>query len=186
MDAKGNTEIEKMLSYNKEFVASKAYEEYHTSKYPDKKIAIVTCMDTRLVQLLPAALGIKNGDVKIIKNAGGTITNPFDSTVRSLLVAVYELGVNEIMIIGHTTCGVQGMDGAEMLHLMKERGIDDEHISLMKHCGIDLESWLHGFDETDAAVLETVDLVRNHPLMPKDIIVRGYIMDSKTGELTTL
>lgn len=175
-----------MLAYNKRFVAEKLYEKYTTSKYPDRRIAIVTCMDTRLVQLLPAALGIKNGDVKIIKNAGGTITNPFDSTVRSLLVAIYELGVNEVMIIGHTNCGVQGMDGSEMLHLMKERGIDDEHISLMKHCGIDLESWLHGFDNTDEAVLETVDLVKNHPLVPKDIIVKGYIMDSITGELNAI
>lgn len=175
--------IDQMLEYNKQFVESKAYEQFKTSKYPDKKIAIVTCMDTRLVELLPAALGIKNGDVKIIKNAGSTITNPFDSTVRSLLVAIYELGVNEIMIIGHTGCGVQGMDSKEMQHLMRERGIDDEHINLMKHCGIDLDSWLHGFDDTEAAVLETVDLVKNHPLVPKDIIVRGYIMDSETGEL---
>ena len=180
------SEIERMMRYNRQFVESRSYEQYHTSKYPDKKIAIVTCMDTRRVQLLPAALGIKNGDVKIIKNAGGTITNPFDSTVRSLLVAIYELGVNEVMIIGHTGCGVQGMDGEEMLHLMKERGIDDEHISLMKHCGIDLESWLHGFDDTESAVLETVDLVRNHPLVPKDITVRGYIMHSQTGELKPL
>lgn len=178
--------IEQMLEYNKRFVETNAYEQFKTSKYPDKKIAIVTCMDTRLVELLPAALGIKNGDVKIIKNAGGTITNPFDSTVRSLLIAIYELGVNEIMIIGHTGCGVQGMDSQEMQHLMRERGIDDEHINLMKHCGIDLDSWLHGFDDTEAAVLETVDLVKNHPLVPKDIIVRGYIMDSETGKLNTI
>lgn len=178
--------IDQMLEYNRQFVASKGYERYKTSKYPDKKIAIVTCMDTRLVELLPAALGIKNGDVKIIKNAGGTITNPFDSTVRSLLVAIYELGVNEVMIIGHTTCGVQGMDSQEMLHLMHERGIDNEHISLMRHCGIDLDSWLHGFDDTEAAILETVDLVKNHPLVPKDVVVRGYIMDSETGELSPL
>ena len=178
--------IQEMLQYNKEFVASKGYEKFATSKYPDKKIAIVTCMDTRLVELLHAALGIKNGDVKMIKNAGGTITNPFDSTVRSLLVAVYELGVNEVMIIGHTGCGVQGMDAQEMLHLMKERGVDEEHISLMRHCGIDLDSWLHGFEDTEAAVLETVDLVKNHPLMPKDVVVRGYIMDSETGALKSL
>lgn len=178
--------IEQMLEYNRQFVETKGYEKYTTSKYPDKKIAIVTCMDTRLVELLPAALGIKNGDVKIIKNAGGTITNPFDSTVRSLLVAIYELGVNEVMIIGHTTCGVQGMDGDEMLHLMRERGIDEEHISLMKHCGIDLKSWLHGFDDTETAILETVDLVKNHPLVPKDVVVRGYIMDSITGQLTPI
>lgn len=178
--------IEDILRHNREFVASGAYRGYETSKYPDKRIAIVTCMDTRLVELLPAALGIRNGDVKMIKNAGGTITNPFDSTMRSILVAVYELGVNEVMIIGHTGCGVQGMNAAHMLQLMRDRGIDEEHISLMRHCGIDLDSWLHGFSETSDAVAETVDLVRNHPLMPRDVRVAGYIMDSVTGELKPL
>ena len=124
--------------------------------------------------------------MKVIKNAGGVITNPFDSTMRSLLVAIYELGVNEVMVIGHTGCGVQGMDSEEMLHLMRERGVDDEHISLMRHCGIDLNSWLHGFDDTPSAILETVDLVRNHPLMPKDVTIRGYIMDSVTGQLNPI
>lgn len=178
--------INEILKYNREFVENRGYERFLTDKYPNKKIAIVTCMDTRLVELLPAALGFKNGDVKIIKNAGGTITNPFDSTMRSILVAVYELGVTEIMIIGHTGCGVQGMDSAEMLHAMKERGIPESNINLMKHCGIDLGSWLHGFDSTEDAIKETVDLVKNHPLMAKDLVVKGYIMDSVTGKLTPL
>lgn len=175
--------IDEILAYNRKFVAEGSYERYATDKYPDKKIAIVTCMDTRLVELLPAALGFRNGDVKIIKNAGATITNPFDSTMRSLLIAVYELGVQEIMVIGHTGCGVQGMDADEMLHLMRERGISHEHITLMEHCGIDLRKWLHGFEDTDAAVAETVDLIGRHPLMPQGISVAGYVMDSTTGEL---
>ncbi len=178
--------IEEILRHNAEFVASGAYRKFITSKYPDKRIAIVTCMDTRLVELLPAALGLRNGDVKIIKNAGGTITNPFDSTIRSLLVAVYELGVNEIMVIGHTECGVQGMDSAEMLEAMRRRGISDEHITLMRHCGIDLDSWLHGFENTADAISETVDLIARHPLMAADVKVRGYIMDSVTGALTPI
>lgn len=178
--------IDEILAFNRRFVAEKGYERFITDKYPNKRIAIVTCMDTRLVELLPAALGLKNGDVKVIKNAGGTITNPFDSTVRSLLVAIYELGVQEVMIVGHTGCGVQGMDSAEMQRLMRERGISERRIILMKHCGIDLDSWLHGFDDTESAILETVDLVRNHPLVPQDVVVKGYIMDSTTGELTPI
>ena len=78
------------------------------------------------------------------------------------------------------------MNAAHMLQLMRDRGIDEEHISLMRHCGIDLDSWLHGFSETSDAVAETVDLVRNHPLMPRDVRVAGYIMDSVTGELKPL
>lgn len=175
--------IEEMLKFNEEFVASKGYERYATDKYPDKKIAIVACMDTRLVELLPAALGLRNGDVKIIKNAGATITNPFDSAMRSLLIAVYELGVKEIMIIGHTGCGVQGMNADKMIKLMLDRGISQEHITLMEHCGINLKEWLHGFDDTDVAIGETVDLVKNHPLMPKEITVKGYVMETSTGKL---
>ena len=178
--------IEEMLKHNREFVANGGYRKFETSKYPDKKLAIVTCMDTRLVTLLPAALGIDNGDVKMIKNAGGTITNPFDSTMRSLLIAVYELGVQEIMVIGHTGCGVQGMNAQEMVELMLKRGVPREHVDLMRHCGIDLDNCLHGFEDTEAAVHETVDLVRNHPLMPRDVVVRGYIIDSRTGELNPL
>lgn len=178
--------INEILRFNKEFVAKEGYKPYITSKYPDKKIAIVTCMDTRLVELLPASLGIKNGDVKMIKNAGGVISDPWDSVVRSLLVAIYELGVNEIMIIGHTECGVQGMNAEEMIHLMEKRGISKETISLVERCGIDLEKWLKGFDETPNAVKDSVELVRNHPLVPADVNVAGYIMDSTTGELTPL
>ncbi|MDE6810952.1 MAG: carbonic anhydrase [Muribaculaceae bacterium] len=175
--------IEELLRFNEKFVESKGYERYATDKYPDKKIAIVACMDTRLVELLPAALGLRNGDVKIIKNAGATITNPFDSAMRSLLIAVYELGVEEIMIIGHTGCGVQGMNADKMLKLMLDRGVSQEHITLMEHCGINLKEWLHGFDDTDAAIGETVDLVKNHPLMPSGITVEGYVMHTETGRL---
>lgn len=178
--------IDEILQHNRLFVNEKQYERFLTSKYPDKKIAIVTCMDTRLVELLPAALGLRNGDVKVIKNAGGMITNPFDSTMRSLLIAVYELGVNEIMVIGHTGCGVQGMNAAEMLRLMQERGVPESNISLMRHCGIDLDQWLHGFDEVTQSVSETVDLIRNHPLMTADVRVAGYVIDSATGELNPI
>ncbi len=69
---------------------------------------------------------------------------------------------------------------------MRERGISEEHISLMMHCGIDLKGWLHGFENTDDAVHETVDLVSKHPLVPEDVVVKGYVIDSLTGELRQL
>lgn len=176
--------IYEILRYNEEFVTKEGYKPFVTSKYPDKKIAIVTCMDTRLVTLLPAALGIKNGDVKMIKNAGGVINDPFDSTVRSILVAIYELGVTEIMIIGHTECGVCGMNAGEMIHLMEKRGIRKETVEIVKNCGIDLEKWFRGFDDSEQSVRDSVKLVRNHPFIPEDVSVKGFIMDSVTGKLT--
>ncbi len=127
-----------IMEHNRQFVASGEYEQYQSSKYPDKKIAILTCMDTRLVNLLPAALGIKNGDVKMIKNAGGMVTNPFGSVVRSLLVAIVELGVEEVMVIGHTDCGVAGMDADAIIDHLLARGISQEAIDMMGYCGIDL------------------------------------------------
>lgn len=175
--------IDELLSFNRSFVESKGYEKYITDKYPDKKIAIVTCMDTRLTELLPAALGIRNGDVKMIKNAGGTINHPFGSAMRSLLVAIYELGVKEVMIIGHTDCGVQHMDSELMLKHMRERGVSQDHINMMEYCDVNLRQWLSGFNDTEEAVRKSVALVRHHPLVPDDITVRGFIMDSVTGEL---
>ena len=97
--------IDEILQYNQQFVAAKGYEKYITSKYPDKHLAVLSCMDTRLTELLPAALGLKNGDAKFIKNAGGLVISPFDSAMRSLIVAIFELGVNEIMVVAHSECG---------------------------------------------------------------------------------
>lgn len=176
--------IDEIMEYNRKFVENKGYEPYLTSKYPDKKLAILTCMDTRLLELLPAALGIKNGDAKIIKNAGGVIVHPYGSVVRSLLVGILELGVEEVMVIGHTDCGVQGMDGHEMLEKLVERGIDQQHIDIVRHSGIDLERWLGGFESVESSVHETVRSLKGHPLMPKNVRISGFIMDSATGELT--
>lgn len=175
--------IDKILEYNKQFVENKQYEEYVTSKYPDKKLAILSCMDTRLTELLPAALGVKNGDVKIIKNAGGVITDPFESAVRSLLVAIFELGVENVLVIGHTDCGVQHIDSEIMINHMRKRGISEEALEMMHYCGIDFEHWLSGFDSVESSVKETVELLHHHPLIPKDIRIEGYVMDSVTGKM---
>ena len=178
--------IKEILEFNENFVQNKEYEPYITSKYPDKKLAILTCMDTRLTVLLPAALGLKNGDAKIIKNAGGVVNHPYGSVMRSLLVGILELGVEEIMVIGHTDCGVQGMDGQKMLKKLTERGVDQKHIDIVRHAGIDLEKWLGGFDSVETSVKETVDILKNHPLMPEDVKIYGLIIDSVTGKLTEI
>ena len=175
--------IDQIIEFNKQFVASKGYEPYVTDKYPDKRLAVLSCMDTRLTELLPAALGLKNGDAKVIKNAGGLVISQFDSAMRSLVVAVYELGVEEIMVVAHSNCGACHMSFSHFHEQMTARGITDETLDTIRHSGIDLDSWLEGFKDTPESVRKTVTTIKSHPLMPRDITVRGFIIDSVTGAL---
>jgi carbonic anhydrase len=175
--------IEEILEFNRAFVENKDYEQYITNKYPEKKVAIVSCMDTRLTELLTAALGLKNGDAKIIKIAGGIISHPFGSVMRSLLIAIYELDVQEVIVIGHTDCGVSHTDSHKVLEKMKARGITHKNIDLLKYCGIDFDSWLSGFGELDVSIIKSVEMIRQHPLVPENVMVYGLIIDSVTGEL---
>ncbi|MEA5004480.1 MAG: carbonic anhydrase [Christensenella sp.] len=178
--------VEQMLAFNKEFVEKKEYEKFTTTKYPDKKVAVLSCMDTRLTELLPAALDFKNGDVKIIKNAGGVISHPFGSVMRSLLVAVYELGVSEIFVIGHYDCGMQGLHPQDMTSKMLRRGIKQEDIEFIRYCGVDVDQWLKGFDDPEESVRETVRIVSTHPLIPKDVAVSGFLIDPETGRMDVI
>ena len=175
--------IDQIIEYNKKFVAEKGYEKYVTDKYPDKKLAVLSCMDTRLTELLPAALGLRNGDAKIIKNAGGLVITPFDSAIRSLIVAIYELGVDNIMVVAHSHCGACHMSYDHFHEEMLSRGVTDQTFDTIRKCGIDLNHWLEGFKDTEESVKKTVEIIRTHPLVPNDIIVRGFIIDSETGKL---
>lgn len=178
--------LEEIIQYNKAFVEKKEYNQYITSKYPTKKIAIVSCMDTRLIELLPAALGLKNGDAKIIKNAGGVISHPFGSVMRSLLICIYELGVEEILVVGHTDCGARYTDSDVMIEKMKDRGITQESIDMIKYCGVDFKSWLGGFADLEASIKNSVESIKKHPLVPYNVEVHGLIIDSETGELSRI
>ena len=176
--------IDEILQYNREFVASKGCEPYITDKFPSMKLAILTCMDTRLTELLMKALGLRNGDAKVIKNAGGLILSETDSAIRSLLVAIYELGVKEVMVIHHSTCGACHMSYDEFKPHMLERGIPEETLAEWEGKGV--AGWLEGFHDTEASVRRTMAAVVNHPLVPKDVTVRGFIIDSVTGELNEI
>ncbi len=173
--------ISRILEFNNQFVENKEYEHYLSDRLPSKKIAILTCMDTRLVELLPAALGVKNGDVKIIKCAGAQITSPYDSSIRSLLIGVTELGVEDIMVIGHTQCGTAALDAKNVRKKLISLGVSEKTID---SCEIDFDTWLNGFGKVEDSVRETVSTLRKHPLMPSNVVISGYVIDIKTGKLT--
>lgn len=173
-----------LLAYNERFVAEEQYLPYQTDKLPDQKLAILTCMDTRLTSLLPDALGLKNGDAVIIKNAGAWVMHPFGSIIRSLLVAIYEQDVDTVWVIGHTDCGAQHLSAPNMIAKMQARGIPASTIELLSTYDPDFDTMLHGIVDVGKSVQETVKFLREHPLFPPDIIIQGFIIDTSTGKLS--
>lgn len=178
--------VSDLLAFNREFVEEKRYEAYLTDRFPDKKLAILTCMDTRLVELLPKALNLRNGDAKIIKNAGAILTQPFGSAMRSILVAVYEMGAKEVLVIGHHGCGMTNLDTKAMVAKFREQGIPDTVITTLEHSGIKMERFLRGFASPEDGVMHSVQIIRNHPLMPRHVPVHGFLIHPETGALELL
>jgi Carbonic anhydrase len=178
--------VPSILEFNKQFVADKKYEKYLTDKFPEKKVAVLTCMDTRLVQLLPKALGFKNGDAKFIKNAGAILTQPFGSAMRSILVAVHELGAREMLVIGHRGCGMTNLDHGRIVDKMIEHGIDPLAIETLENAGIRMDKFFRGFGKPEEGVMASVRMIRRHPLFPQDVPVHGFIIDPETGEIEVI
>ncbi|AVP37502.1 carbonic anhydrase [Staphylococcus felis] len=175
--------LENILSFNKEFVQNKEYEAYTTSKTPSKKAVLLTCMDTRLQDLSTKALGFNNGDLKVVKNAGATISHPYGSTMRSLLVGIYALGAEEIIIMGHKDCGMGNIDEAQVMETMKSRGVDEKVFDILQHSGIDVPQFLKGFDDVYDNVRQNIDMIYAHPLFDSKVPVHGLVIDPHTGAL---
>ncbi len=179
--------IDELLSANEKYLANPPVdytnEDHHASKLPKKKLAIVTCMDTRLVNFLEPALGLERGDVKMIKVVGNVVTGVFDSVIKSLMVAIYELGVEEIAVIGHEECGMAKTTSESLTKAMLERGVSADAIKMVEK---ELKDWADAFKEPKQNVLDAVEAIRNNPLIPKDVGVHGLVFHPRTGKLTSI
>ena len=177
------TLLTEILDHNKEFVDAGEYVQFFSDKFPNRGLAILSCMDARIIELLNQALGLKNGDAKMIKNAGALVTHPWGSVMRSLLVAVFELRCKEIMVVAHYDCGMRGLSSAHVLEKAEAAGISATSIETLRNAAIDLDGWLTGFDDVGQSVRHSVDMIRNHPLMPKSVHVHGLVIHPTTGKL---
>lgn len=184
--------LKKMLQANDNFVNNLPAEYLHCtdcehpatiSKYPDKQVAIYSCMDTRLVDFLEPALGIARGEAKIIKAAGNTITSAFDNIMRSLIIAVYELGVQEIFIVGHEDCGLANSTSEGLIQKMLARGVHPSAIHLVKD---KLEHWVDGFHHPVQNIEETVAAVRLNPFIPGDVPIHGLLFCPQSGAIKVI
>ncbi len=158
--------IDDILKANEEYARS--FKSGNLPSPPSRKLAVVTCMDARLV--VSRILGLKEGDVHIIRNAGGIVD---DDALRSLIISHYLLGTQEIMLIHHTDCGMMTFKDDEL------------HARLRKETGTATVSpaRFYSFSDLEADVRDQVAKLRSHPWIPKSISVRGFIFDVKTGRL---
>lgn len=175
-----------MLDYNKQFVANKNYEQFLSNTIPNKKMVVFTCMESRLVELLPKALNIQNGDVKMIKNAGAIIRKSFDSVIKSILVAIYRLQAEEVVVIGHHDCGMSCVNTNDLKDQMLHAGIKEETFRALEYAGIDFHEEFYGFRNVEDSILQSVEIIRGHPLLPKHVLVHGLVIDPDTGKVDVI
>ena len=160
------------MSYFENFLkANQAYVELHGDLHlsikPKTKVAIVTCMDSRL-HVAPA-LGLALGDAHILRNAGGRVT---EDMIRSLVISQQQMGTREIVVLHHTDCGAQTFQNEEFQeHLKTELGVDVSGQDFLP------------FQDVEESVREDMQLLRESPLIPDDVVISGAVYDVDTGSM---
>lgn len=177
--------LEEVMARNRAFVESLPDHclGCESDKLPSRQLALFTCMDTRLVDFLEPAMGISRGEVKVIKNAGNSVTGPFEATIRSLVIGIFELGVNEVMVVGHLDCGMSVSTSDTLVKKMLARGISPDAIKMVEK---ELEDWIDHFHHPEDNVRDVVFKIRTNPLIPNDVPVHGLVFNPHTGELKVL
>ena len=152
---------------------------------PARHIAILTCMDARLD---PAKFaGLAEGDAHVVRNAGGRAS---DDAIRSLVISYKLLGTQEWFVIHHTNCGMEFFTNDVMRELLAnsletaaltDKGFQDVGKGPGSRAGEFIE-WLTIRDQ-EQSVRDDVQRIREHPLVPENIAIYGYLYDVKTGRL---
>lgn len=168
--------------------ANRAYAEVFGDKArlvgaPRRRMAILTCMDARMD---PAKFsGLNEGDAHVIRNAGGRAS---DDAIRSLIVSAKLMGTTDWFVIHHSGCGMQSYTDEDIQHLL---GLDDDHdhpedskwhhVKKSSHTPADIQ-WLT-FKDLAQSIVEDVERIRTHPLVPASVTIYGYIYHIHHGTL---
>ncbi|MDW8727001.1 carbonic anhydrase [Streptococcus suis] len=160
------------MSYFQNFMkANKAYVDlhgdYHLPLRPKTKVAIVTCMDSRLH--VAQALGLALGDAHILRNAGGRVT---EDMIRSLVISQQQLGTREIVVLHHTDCGAQTFTNEDfVVQLKRDLQVDVSGQDFLP------------FTDVEESVREDIALLKQSPLIPDDVEIFGAVYDVDTGRM---
>src|SRR5580658_6036825 len=157
--------IDEVLAANE--VYSRTHELRKLTPIPERKLAILTCMDTRLSI---RTLGLRTADAHIIRNAGGIVT---DDSLRSLLVSHYLLGTEEFMVINHTDCGLMHTTEADLRTRIQNR----------TGTAAIAPAFFFAFQNVEENVRHQLQKLRSHPWVPETVAVRGFVYDVTSGLL---
>ena len=156
--------IDELLEHNRTFAASLPVR--HVDVRPSRRLAIVTCMDSRLDVF--AALGLRDGEAHVLRNAGGVIT---DDVIRSLAVSQRRLGTRTVMLIHHTDCGMQALTD------------DGFRRELQEATGVAPAFAIESFTDVEADVRQSLLRVRRSTFLQHRHEVRGFVYDVDTHRL---
>ena len=157
--------IDEVLAANE--IYSRTHELRKLTPRPERKLAVLTCMDTRLSI---RSLGLKTGDAHIIRNAGGIVT---EDTLRSLLVSHYLLDTEEFMVINHTDCGLMNTDEQALRARIQDR----------TGTAAVVPAYFYAFKDIEENVRQQLQKLRTHPWIPESVAVRGFVYDVTSGRL---
>lgn len=158
------TTIDDLLANNRAYAEDSPAA--HLDVHPSRRLAIVTCMDSRIDVF--AALGLGGGEAHILRNAGGVIT---DDVIRSLAISQRKLGTREVMLIHHTDCGMQKLTD------------DSFRAELQEATGMAPAFAIESFSDPEADVRQSIRRVRRSEFIPHREVVRGFVYDVDTREL---
>ena len=156
--------VDELVAHNRSFAAG--FPGGHLDIRPSRRLAIVTCMDSRLDVF--AALGLGQGEAHVLRNAGGVIT---DDVIRSLAVSQRRLDTEEIMLVHHTDCGLQTITD------------DGFRAELQEATGMAPSFAIESYTDVDANVRQSIARVRTSPFLLHRDRVRGFVYDVDTGAL---
>jgi carbonic anhydrase len=179
--------IDEILAYNEQFLQQQPLP--IIGHAPRKHMAVVTCMDCRLVKMFEQALGLDRGDVLELRTAGATISEPeredgAGDLIRSLAGGIYLLSVREVAVIGHTNCGLAHANPDVLVASMQALGVNPDQLIEQEGLG-DVQGlirWLGAFQDVHVNVREVVRVIRNSPYLPR-VPVHGLVINIETGKL---
>ena len=156
--------IDELVQANQEY--AETFDRGDLPMPPGRRLAIVTCMDARIIP--SRALGLEEGDAHVIRNAGGRARD----ALRSLVISQRLLGTNEIAVIHHTDCGMLTFTNPDLhAKVRQDLGADSTGIDFLP------------FSDVEESVREDVEFLQSSPLIPKDVAIRGFVYDVRTGRL---